>query len=262
MTSDDFWQSVHETTNRDIVADSFSRLFPLKSYRANLFDALSAACDDIHYRWRLDEGFVTGRSVAFHWQRQNEVPKHLLSKWQKVRKSSGQLNLEDVVEMAELSERQLNAPEAGKAIYNSWQLPEWGICSRPTWIYQAQRVRAVARFVGSLNVEQLALLKSGQLRARDVSSSLLSSVEYHEIPPESTIRVEYIAPLKYYWRDYFYLTPEPAVSDLIVADSPEGVQAEVARRFPSQGKSRWGLTTGHLGLTINTGKDRDHPGDF
>jgi len=262
MTSDDFWQAVHEATNRDIIADSFSRLFAQKPYQMDLYDALSAACDDMHYRWRLDEGFLTGRSEAYHWQRQNEVPKHLLLKWQKIQKTNGRLSLDQVVEMANLSDRQLNAAEVGKAIYHLWQLPEWGVCSRPTWTVQAQRVRAVARFVGALNTEQLVLLKSGELRAKDVSSELLRSVEYHEIPPESTIRVEYIPPFKYYWRNYFFTNPEPAVDDLIMADSAEGVISELAKRFPGQDKNPWGLTTGHLGLTINTGKDRDHPGDF
>lgn len=85
MTSDDFWQAVHEATGQDIIADSFSRLFKLSKYQGQLFLVLSQACDAMHMKWSVDEGWLVGRSSAYYWQRTNEVPMDRLRQWARLR---------------------------------------------------------------------------------------------------------------------------------------------------------------------------------
>jgi hypothetical protein len=131
MTTDDLWQAIHEKTGKAVVADSFSRLIPLKKYKGSAFSVLSASCNDAHLHWRLDEGFLTGRSATYQWQRLNEVPKRELVRWTAIRKRNGWLPLEEVLAMSELTDRQLDSFEVGKAIAHQWHLPEWGIPSRP-----------------------------------------------------------------------------------------------------------------------------------
>lgn len=258
MTSDDLWEAVHVATKSDVIADSYSRLFALKNVDGDLFTALNAACDRMQYRWGLSEGFVTGRSAAFHWQRLNEVPKRLLQRWQIQRRHTGYLGLESVLEMARLSDRQLDAREVGKTVYCQWKLPEWGVLSRPFMTRQYNGERMAARFMAALSPAQLSQLQQGTLTVGDLSREILDMVNYDRWRPFEAVAADvklscsYVPPLKYYWHPLFEEGVETVRTDLILADTSDAVEREVDRRFPDRKRpNEIAYSLGLLGLTIN-----------
>lgn len=257
MTSDDLWEAVHVATNSDVIADSYSRLFAKKDYAGDLFTALSNACDRLQYKWGQGEGFLTGRSTAFHWQRVNEVPKRILLKWQTVRKQKGFLPLESILEMARLSDRQLDAPELGKAIYSQWKLPEWGVLSRPFFARQYFGERIVARFMAALSPAQLNQLQQGTLAVGDVPRELQDMLNYGQwhpldgIVPEAKLTASYVPPQKFYWRPFFEEGVDPVLNDIIWGNTSEAVQAEVDKRYPDRKReNELAYSIGLLGLHI------------
>ncbi len=252
MTTDDIWQAVHEKTKKDIVADSFSRLIRLTKYQGDLYSAMSKACDEAHYHWRLDEGFVTGRSAAYHWQRLNEVPKRLLTKWQAERKKNVWLPLRGVLEMSMMSDRQLDSYEVGKTIANQWRLPEWGVPSRPHMAGPRDYVRPICRFLANLPEDLLGRAELGTLEVREVPQVLLDTVQYGRgLKPEVRLRADYIPPGQYYWAPFFEQGKEEVHADLIFAPTKEAVLAEVRKRFPNINQDGVSYSDGLMGLLMS-----------
>jgi len=250
MTSDDFWQAVHETTKRDVVADSFSRLFPLKRYSGSLFEVLSKGCDAMHYHWKLDERFLTGRSEAYQWQRLNEVPTRYLEQWQAKRKVQGWLPLEGVLAMAMMDDRQLDAVEVGRTIANQWDLPEWGIPSRPHKPKLMEMVRPICRFLANLPLPLLNEAVEGTLTVGEVPTDLAAMIPMvlKYVPNSARLRVDYVPPGQYYWSPVFIHGKEPIRDDLIFGPTGEAVMEEVRRRYPDRTKEETSLSDGLMAL--------------
>ncbi|HVT12327.1 MAG TPA: hypothetical protein VHE55_08665 [Fimbriimonadaceae bacterium] len=267
MTTDDFWEAVHEKTRKDVVADSFSRLIPLRTYRGSLFDTLSKWADGAHVHWRQDEGFLTGRSATYQWQRLNEVPKRTLTKWQEERKAKGYLSLRSVLAMAQLTDRQLDALEVGRTIVNQWRLPEWGIPSRPYWQVQPQMVRQICRFLANLPDDQLVLFEQGTFPGNRMPPATLEYLNVigaglgPSFPAGTLLGVDYVPPGKYYWCPVFKEGEEPVRTDLIVGDTREQVLAEVHRRFPDHKGDETAYSDGFLGLLVRRPDSAQDVGD-
>ena len=212
----------------------------------------------MHYRWKVDEGFLVGRSCSHSWQRINEVPKRTLVRWQAHRKSKVYLPLRDVLEMAQLHDRQLDSVELGKAVVNLWKLPEWGIPSRPLWPGQAEPVRPVARFLAALPDPLLQAGEEGSLLVRDIPHGIMQMLNFPgsagegDYSGEAAMGIEYVPPGKYYWSPLFEYGKETPHYDLIVGDTEESVQREIHRRYPDRPEDEVTLSDGFLALLFRT----------
>jgi len=264
MTSDDFWQSVHEATGRDVVADSFSRLFKLAEFKGQLFDVLSRGCDDMHVRWGSSDGWLIGRSRAYYWQRINEVPKEKLVAWSKQRRQNrdGTLPIEGVIEMSSLDNRQLDAMQVGLTIVNQWHLPEWGIVSRPLWPFGFEPVRPMVRFLGALPPDQLQAILDHKLAVSSVSQANLEIGGLADISRGAVLGVDYVPPGKFYWDPTFEIGKEEVNTDLIVGDTPEAVEDEIHKRYPDRPKGEVTLSDGAFTLIIYDKDQTLTRGDF
>src|SRR5205807_1850093 len=89
------------------------------------FPALNHLCDTMRLRWRKDAPPTSGgpavreagpwlqfRSVGYYHDRLKEVPNRLLTRWAAVRRQQGLLPLDDLCEIAQLSDAQpLESPD-------------------------------------------------------------------------------------------------------------------------------------------------------
>jgi hypothetical protein len=143
--SADVWEAIHRSTGRSIVADYFSRLYApadVTFERVSLYEALCRGGDAMGVRWSKAGNFLLGRSARFCWDRLKEVPKRSLQRWQQAKQADGGLPLQSLIEMASLSDDQLNAGALGEstgvggAIMHCWGLNEWHlVASVPVGFY-------------------------------------------------------------------------------------------------------------------------------
>jgi len=261
MTSDDYWQAVHEATGRDVIADSFSRLFSLEEQHGTLFDVLCNGCDQMHYRWSLDSNFIVGRSRAYYWQRISEVPKSRLVNWAKQRRAQGFLPLEGAIEMSEMTDRQLDSIEVGKAIVNQWRLPEWGIPSRPMWTLH-DPVRPILRQLAVIGPDKLALMKVDKLSLSMLSRTEAEGMSLATTDSSAILGVNYVPPGKYFWNPLFEMGKETVHTDLIIGDTAEEVETEVHKRYPERPMGEVTLSDGTLSLVVQTSQNSYSIGDY
>jgi hypothetical protein len=152
LTTAEVWEEVHRKTGLPIVADYYSRLYPVASVTVrnrSLFDALCRAGDEMRVRWKKDGDFLLSRSTSFFWDKLKEVPNRHLRRWQKDSLAGEGLPLADVLEMATLSDAQLDSKIVGEVIAHCWETGDWRI------VGHAGEGRANARFLASLTPEQL-----------------------------------------------------------------------------------------------------------
>jgi hypothetical protein len=169
LSSADVWEEVHERTGMPIVADYYTHLFPVQEFTLEnrpLFDALCQSGDALGVRWRKEGDFVECRSTAFFWNKLKEVPNRLLDRWQADREARGGLPLDDLLEMAELSDQQLDSVLVGQGVKHCRNLMEWNILADPQYTgarRKLDQVRPFARFLAALPpvLRQQALAPGG-----------------------------------------------------------------------------------------------------
>ena len=118
---------------------------PPCAHGTSLFDALNRIADTLRLRWTKDGEWLQFRSTSFYDDRLKEVPNRLLSRWSASRREHGALTLDDLIEIAQLSDVQLNAREMAKGALVLWGLEEWDLArgkslqpySRPGHLYPA-----------------------------------------------------------------------------------------------------------------------------
>jgi hypothetical protein len=133
LDSADVWEEVHRQSGLPVVADYYTRLYPVEPFtmkRVRLFDVLCRAGDALGARWKKDGDFLLCRSAGFYWDRLQETPNRLLERWRRDRETRGELPVEDLLEMALLSDWQLNNEAAAQAIRHCWGIEEWGLLAR------------------------------------------------------------------------------------------------------------------------------------
>jgi RNA polymerase sigma-70 factor (ECF subfamily) len=131
-TTADVLEALHHATGVPIVADYYTRLFPVSTVSVQnmpLFDALSHLGDAMRMRWTRDPqgSWLQFRSTSYFHDRVKEVPNHLLSRWAEARQKHGTLTLDDLVEIAGLSDAQLNAQEMAEGARLCFGLAEWDV---------------------------------------------------------------------------------------------------------------------------------------
>jgi hypothetical protein len=169
VTSADVLEAVHRATGMPIVADYYTRLYPASTVSCadqRLYDALNHLADAMRLRWHKEGGALaesppasraTGdagsrswlqfRSASYFQDRLKEVPNRLLNRWAAARRQRGHLTLEELLEIAALTDAQLDATgmaEGAKALFG---LEEWDLARHPS-------LRPHWRFLAELTPEQ------------------------------------------------------------------------------------------------------------
>jgi RNA polymerase sigma-70 factor (ECF subfamily) len=128
VTSADVLEAVHRATGLPIAADYYTRLYPAEAVSVRnqpLFEALNQLSDTMHLRWHKDGPWLQFRSTSFYDDRIKEVPNRLLVRWEASRRQHGYLTLNDLCEIAQLSDAQLDAAEMAEGARECFDLVEW-----------------------------------------------------------------------------------------------------------------------------------------
>jgi RNA polymerase sigma-70 factor, ECF subfamily len=183
VTPADVLEAIHQATGRPVIGDSFTRLYPLEMAAVrdqSLFDALNQVADVMHLRWAKDDTWLQFRSSSYYNDRLKEVPNRLLARWSASRRQHGELTLDDLLEIAQLSDVQLAARDMAEGARDCWGLAEWDLARngffRPHLHYLAQLTpaqRQAALAPNGLAFAQMSLAQQQQfisLRAQNIRS--------------------------------------------------------------------------------------------
>ena len=146
VTSADVMQAIHKATGRDIVADYFTQVYDpetLTARNVTLFDALNRLSDLQRFHWTQEENFLNFRSVRFFYNRQKEIPDRLLERWANSRRKNKRLTVNDLIEIARLSDAQLDSNVIAAGVMANFKLQEWEAA-------RSTQMRPHLRFLGQL----------------------------------------------------------------------------------------------------------------
>jgi hypothetical protein len=208
VTSADVLEALHQATGLPIVSDYYTRLYKPEEVSAPnqaLFDALNHLADATRRRWRWDGGWLQFRSTSYYDDRRKEVPNRLLIHWAAARRQQGLLNLDDLVEIAQLPDAPLDAREMAEGARASFGLMEWDLARNP-------RLRSHLRFLAGFTPAQRqeAMAPSGLAftrmplaqQQRFITLALGSDGEGLQALDElagAALRVEYTQPGSFQW---------------------------------------------------------------
>jgi RNA polymerase sigma-70 factor (ECF subfamily) len=209
VTTADVLEALHHVTGLPLVADSFTRLYPLGTVSVQhqpIFDALSQLSDTMRLRWNKDGGWLQLRSTTFYDDRLKEVPNRHLSHWVEARRTQGALTLEVLIEITQLPDAQLDAAEMAGGARECFGLLEWDLARnrnlRPHLRFlagftPAQRQEAMT--TAGLPFEKMSLAQQQQyisLGLDDWEGPLQSLEDL----AGAVLRVEYTQPGWFEWR--------------------------------------------------------------
>jgi hypothetical protein len=202
VTSADVLEALHQATGLPIVADYYTRHYapaPLSLRNQVLFDTLNRLADSMHLRWSLADGkWLQFRSASYFHDRLKEVPNRLLSRWAASRKQHGALTLEDLIEIAQLSDAQLDASGMAEGARACWGLAEWNLP-------RVKHLRAQLRYLAEFTPEQRrqARTPEGLLFSRMTLAQQQGYLTRAFPPPEAvataTLHVDYTRPGGFRW---------------------------------------------------------------
>jgi hypothetical protein len=132
VTSADVLEALYRATGRPIVADFYTRLCPRVAFSTTdqpLLEVLNHLSNALRTRWRNEGTWLQFRSDSYFIDRLKEVPNRLLERWAAARRQHGALTLDDLVEIAQLSDAQLDAKEMGEGARECFGLREWSLAS-------------------------------------------------------------------------------------------------------------------------------------
>jgi RNA polymerase sigma-70 factor, ECF subfamily len=240
VTSADVLEALHRATGLPIVADFYTRLYPPGEVSVRdqaLFDTLNTLADAMRLRWQKQDGWLQFRSVSYYDDRLKEVPNRLLTRWAAARRQRGMLSVDGLIEIAQLSDAQLDAVEMAEGARACFGLTEWELARngilRPHLRYlseftPAQREEAMSPaglpFVKMSLVQQQGFLALG-LRPAVRLGSL-------EDLAGAVLRVDYRQPGWFAWQP-----PGPFWLQWIVPLEP-GKQGRRALSPPVRGRTR------------------------
>jgi RNA polymerase sigma-70 factor (ECF subfamily) len=158
VTSADMLEALHQASGMPIVADYYTRLYDpeaLSLHDQPLFEVLNRLCDEMHLRWNKEGSWLQFRSTSFYYDRLKEVPNRQLECWMASRRHHGSLTLEDLVEIAQLSDTQLDAADMAEGAQEYLGLKEWGLVRSYGTALIRQPLRALAAFTPEQRREML-----------------------------------------------------------------------------------------------------------
>jgi hypothetical protein len=204
-----------------IIADFYTHLYSPEAVTVNnqrLYDALNALADEMRLRWRKQAGtrpagtWLEFRSASYYDDRLKEVPNRLLSRWAASRRQHagthgvGGLTLDDLIEIAGLSDAQLDAADMAEGARECWGLAEWDLAGqrrlRPHLRFLAgftREQRQEAQSAAGLPFSRMPLAQQQQFLALALGNegSGLQSLQELE---GATLRVDYTQPDWFTWR--------------------------------------------------------------
>lgn len=256
VDSAEVWEEVHRRSGLPIVADYYLRQYDLQQMtveRAPLFEALCRVGDRMGVRWKQDGQFLLGRSGSYFWEKLKAVPSRLVRRWQADAREPAGLPLRDLLEMASLSDAQLNSAVTAAGMRQCSGLEEWGVVGGG----EGRPLRAYARF--------LALLQPAQLDAARSPAGLPLSgltpgqqqewLRLRPAPPaDARLRVEYVPAGAYLWvpvvpRDQALRLSE---LDIVSGATPDAVLAQARRHYPGATLKQVRQSTGVLAVRVFT----------
>jgi hypothetical protein len=210
-TTADALEALHRATGMPIVADYYTRLFPLSALSVQncpLYDALNQLADTMRLRWvKEPEGnWLQFRSTSYYDDRLKEVPNRLLSRWAASRRQHEALTLDDLVEIAQLSDAQLNGKEMAEGARLCCGLAEWDLARSSNL---RSHLRYLAGFTPAQRQEALggAGLLFSQMPLAQQQRFIELGLKPNSDPlqsledlAEATLRVEYTLPGWFEWR--------------------------------------------------------------
>jgi hypothetical protein len=233
VTSAGVLEALHHATSMPIVGDYYTRMLPLPAVSVRempLFDALNQLCDGMRMHWLKEpqRGWLQFRSATYFSDRLEEVPNRLLTRWAASRQKHGTLMLDDLVEIAQLSDAQLNAPEMAEGARLIFGLAEWDLARsgnlRPHFRYLARFTPAQRQEMMSgtgLTFTRMSLAQQQEFIALAVAPDAPPFQSLEELAG-ATLRVDYTVPGWFTCR-----VPDPAWRQWVVqvAAGPEGRRA-------------------------------------
>jgi hypothetical protein len=223
-TSAEVLEALHRATGLPIVADFFTRLYAPGEVSVEdqpLFETLNQLADAMHLRWHKEEEWLQVRSASFYDDRLKEVPNRLLSRWAASRGQREGLPLEELIEIAQLSDTQLDANSVAEGAKQCWGLEEWDLP-------QSRMLRPQLRFLATMTSNQrqaatsLSGLASRQLTLRQQQQFIALSgavVQSLEKLADMRLCVDYSLPGWWLW-----YSPEEVVDPASPAYGPPRVR--------------------------------------
>jgi hypothetical protein len=205
-------EALHRATGMPIVADFYTRLYPAQAVSMQgqpLFDTLNQLADTMRLRWNRDVGtreaggWLQFRSTSYYDDRLKEVPNRLLSRWADARRRQGSLSLDDLVEIAQLTDAQLDAAEMAEGTREQWGLAEWDLArggmARPHLRFLASFTpdrRQEAMSGAGLSFTRMTLAQQQQFLSFALHGAPLQTLQELD---GAILRVEYTQPGSFQW---------------------------------------------------------------
>jgi RNA polymerase sigma factor (sigma-70 family) len=228
VTPADVLENLHQTSGLPIVADYYTRLYKpaeVSLRNLSLFEALNQLADTMHLRWRkdADRGWLQFRSASYYDDRLKEVPNRLLERWSAARRQRGSLRLDELVEIAQLSDAQLDAKEMAEGAQDCFGLAEWIL---PRHANLRPHLRYLATFTPdqrrlAMSTEGIPFIRMSLAQQQQFFAFYEKDIPSLQDLQGATLRIDYSQPGGFQWGD-------PDVDRIwarwvvIVEDGPEG----------------------------------------
>jgi hypothetical protein len=202
----DALEALHRSTGLPVVADQYTRLYSPRAVAVRnkpLFETLNQLADAMRLRWSRENGWLQFRSTSYYDDRLKEVPNRMLARWAASRKEHGKLTLDDLCEIAQLSDAQLDGGDMAEGARDYLGLAEWDLA-------RSQKLRPHLRFLAQLSpthrqeaasadgllFTRMPLAQQQRFMAMGMRGAPLQSVD--ELA-RATLRVSYTQPGSYQW---------------------------------------------------------------
>jgi Putative zinc-finger len=209
VTTADVLEALHRASGLPIVADYYTRLYkpdPVSVRNQPLFEALNQLADAMRLRWSKGGGWLQFRSASYFNDRLKEVPNRLLARWGASRKEHGALTLDDLIEIAQLSDAQLDGEEMAAGARSCFGLAEWDLArnrsARPHLRFLAGFTPAQRQAVSSasgLPFTRMSLAQQQQFIPLALGSQADRLPSLRALD-NATMRVDYMLPGGFQWK--------------------------------------------------------------
>ncbi len=208
MTTADVLEALHRATGLNIVSDYYTRLFRPEEVSVRnqpFFDALNHLADAMRMRWHKEAatrgagGWLQFRTTSYFNDRLKEVPNRLLNRWAAARRRNGSLSVEELVEVAQLSDAQLDSGTMAEGARLLFGLTEWRLAQdcRSNWRYLAgftPEQRRAAQSAAGLPFRQMSLAQQQQFLSVALGASSVRLDSLAELA-EGGLQVDYLPPV-------------------------------------------------------------------